>query len=197
MAASSGLAGAATRVSGGVASAASTIQVDTTTDDASLNACTSADDDCSLRGAITNANADPDSTITFASSVTGSIVLARPLPPSRQAEQCQGPGTVSWRSTEMYAERVFTVDTTAAAVRISDLKITKAGSVRGRCRRAGRQFADPLPSSSRQQPRQGRTHNYSPLTIDASTFPDDGRGSGPTKYDGVYLARLAYPPAPG
>ncbi len=75
MAASSGLAVAATLVSGGVASAASTLQVDTTTDDASLNACTSADNDCSLRGAITDANADPDSTITFASSVTGTIVL--------------------------------------------------------------------------------------------------------------------------
>src|SRR4051794_30966622 len=72
LATGSGLAVAATLVSGSVAHAASTFQVDTNSG-GELTACTATDDDCSLRGAIVRANSDAGSTITFASEVTGSI----------------------------------------------------------------------------------------------------------------------------
>ena len=51
---------------------AATFEVDTTSDNPALDACTSAANDCSLRGAINraNKNAGPD-TITFSSSTNG------------------------------------------------------------------------------------------------------------------------------
>ncbi len=41
------------------------IQVDTTVDDPAKSACTSSENDCSLRGAISKANADPSNTYTI------------------------------------------------------------------------------------------------------------------------------------
>ncbi len=86
-------------MSGSVAQAASTFQVDNTTDDGSLSMCSAVADDCSLRGAINAANADPGSTITFASGVTGSIKPATELPVISGGETIQGPGAKSSRST--------------------------------------------------------------------------------------------------
>jgi len=61
------------------AASAATYTVDTTADDGSLNACTTSPGDCSLRGAINNANSDGvDSAITFA--VSGTIRLTSRLP---------------------------------------------------------------------------------------------------------------------
>jgi hypothetical protein len=56
-----------------------------TTSDASLTVCSGADNDCSLWGAITNANGGPiGETINFAaefsSAVTGTITIASALP---------------------------------------------------------------------------------------------------------------------
>src|SRR3954468_9090098 len=106
-AASSGLAVAATLATGGLAHAA-TYQVDTNSgsDNASFAACTSADNDCSLAGAITKANTDPGSTITFASTVTGSITPTNGIPPISHGETIEGPGagvlTVDLSTSYMY-----------------------------------------------------------------------------------------------
>jgi hypothetical protein len=122
IAAGSGLAVAASLVTGSVAMAASSFEVDTTADDAALTACTAADNDCSLRGAISRANADPSSTITFASTVTGTISLTSDLPTISAAETIQGPGTTRLTINEQKYQGV-TADTTAGAVTISDLAI--------------------------------------------------------------------------
>ncbi len=56
-----------------------TYAVDTTLDDATK--CTTAVDDCSLRGAITDANANPGAVITFGiSSGLQTIAVGIPLP---------------------------------------------------------------------------------------------------------------------
>lgn len=76
----------------GVPSArAATFTVDTLADDATKTACTTAADDCSLRGAITTANATAgDDTIDF--SVTGDIVLLSALPALNSNIAITGPG---------------------------------------------------------------------------------------------------------
>jgi IPT/TIG domain len=122
IAAGSGLAVAATLVSGSVAMAASNLEVDTTADDGSLTACTAADDDCSLRGAITRANADAGSTITFASSVTGTINLTSDLPTIGAGQTITGPGAEALVIEDGSNNGLY-VDTNAGDVTISGLSI--------------------------------------------------------------------------
>jgi hypothetical protein len=183
-AASSGLAVAGTLVSGSVAMAA-TYQVDTTAD-SSLTGCTTADNDCSLRGAITDANADPNSTITFASTVTGSIVLGGALPTVSAGETIQGPGARVLSIDGADAVQVFAVDTGAGAVQISGLRVTNGGGAG--LGGIGTQGANPLTVSGvTVAANRGRGITAtSPLAIDASTISGNGRGnsSGP-KYAGV------------
>jgi CSLREA domain-containing protein len=120
LAAGSGLALAATLVSGSVAHAASAFEVDTTADTTD-SMCSAVDDDCSLRGAITAANADPGSTITFASNVTGTITLGSGLPTIDAGETIVGPGADVLALTG--TTYPVSVSTAAAAVSISGLSV--------------------------------------------------------------------------
>jgi CSLREA domain-containing protein len=122
LAAGSGLAVAATLVSGSVAHAASTFEVDTTAD-STASMCSAVDDDCSLRGAITAANADPGggSTITFASDVTATITLGSDLPTIDAGETIEGPGADVLAITG--TNYPVTVSTAAAAVSLSGLNV--------------------------------------------------------------------------
>jgi predicted outer membrane repeat protein len=72
-----GLALGASLITGAASAQAATYVVDTKTDSALPNACTSAPGDCTLRGAVNDSNATPSTTdtITFASNVTGTITL--------------------------------------------------------------------------------------------------------------------------
>ena len=101
------------------------IEVDTLTDDAALDDCTDADDDCSLRGAIANANAEPLSTITFASDVTGTIQLGSDLPHITAGETIDGPGpkvlTIKPASPN---DGALYADTNGGAVSIRGLTVT-------------------------------------------------------------------------
>jgi hypothetical protein len=91
----SGVALAASLLSGGIAEA-DTYQVNSTSDDAAKTTCDgTVADGCSLRGAILDANANSGvaDTITFASTVTGTITLGGTrLPDITDQLDVQGPG---------------------------------------------------------------------------------------------------------
>ena len=102
------------------------IEVDTLEDDAALDACTAAaHDDCSLRAAITKSNADPFSTITFASDVTGTIQLASQLPTMSAGQIIQGPGARAL-TIEGFdsSSTTVSVDTYYGNVRLSGLTVS-------------------------------------------------------------------------
>jgi CSLREA domain-containing protein len=101
----------------------------TTTADTNDGTC---DDDCSLREAITAANADSGAeTITFAAELTGVIILQTELPALTGGTTITGPGanmmTVLRDSDALTQFRIFTL-TTSDAVNISGLTIS-GGSV--------------------------------------------------------------------
>ena len=125
VAAGSGLAVAASLVTGSVAMAAQTFDVDTNSDDAALSACTTADNDCSLRGAVTRSNADPGSTITFASTVTGNINLLSDLPTIGAGQTILGPGA-KVVTIDDGNHNGLAVDTGAGDVTISGLSISNS-----------------------------------------------------------------------
>ncbi len=114
-----------------------TYVVDTTSDDPALTDCTPADGDCSLRGAITDANGDPNSTITFAPTVTGSITLGSALPSLSEAETIQGPGAAVLAIDGNGAQRVFNVPASGGAVSISGLTVTNSDATGGIVSQAG------------------------------------------------------------
>ena len=127
LAAGSGLAIAATLVSGSVAHAASTFEVDTTADTTD-SMCSVVDDDCSLRGAIAAAEADPGSTITFASDVTGTITLTSALPDLTAGESIQGPGAKALTIDQNDVFRAMGVQS-ASPVTIAGLTITNGNDI--------------------------------------------------------------------
>jgi parallel beta-helix repeat protein len=107
----------ATLLMGGAAQAACTCTVDSILDPTEASHTT-------LRDAITSANANPGSTITFGSGVTGTIELASNLPAITQPTTISGPGAGQLAVSGKAAYRVFYVDTAAGAdVSISGLTI--------------------------------------------------------------------------
>src|SRR4051812_45701262 len=154
--------------------AASSFEVDTTADDAALTACTAADDDCSLRGAITQANADPGSTITFASSVTGAITLTSDLPTIGAGQTIAGPGADELTIDDANYDSVY-VDTGAGDVTISGLPVSnrKFGGVSS----GGRGLLAPSKTIVSGSGQQGVLGD-SPLAISDSTITNNGKYGG-------------------
>ena len=116
--AAAGITAGATLAMGGVAHAACTCTVDSLSDPTEGGRTT-------LRDAITSANANPGSTITFASGLTGSVDLASDLPGISRAVDIEGPGagvlTINGKG-----HRLFFVNslTTADPIRIAGLTLT-------------------------------------------------------------------------
>ena len=110
----------------GVVRAAQTLVVDTTSD-ANLTACTAAANDCSLRGAINNANANAGAdTITFAASVTGTITLGgTQLPVITDNATITGPGVATLAVSGNNASRVWKLRR-AKPFRLVDLRFATA-----------------------------------------------------------------------
>src|SRR5687767_3574837 len=71
---------------------AATFTVDRIDDDAAATACTDAVNDCSLRGAISRANADPDEDIIDATGVSGVITLSNGVLQVTTNVTINGPG---------------------------------------------------------------------------------------------------------
>ena len=107
---------------------AATFQVDKTTDGAPGGACDAgAAGDCSLRDAITLANANAeDDTITFGAGVTGTITLNQGQLPITAADalDIQGPGANALTISGADESRVFAILTGSGAVKISGLTVT-------------------------------------------------------------------------
>ena len=81
-----------------------------------------------LRWAITQANADPGSTIVFAGGVTGTITLGSSLPTITASTTITGPGAASLTIDENGSHRIFQIGTAVTAT-VSGLTLTNsAGS---------------------------------------------------------------------
>lgn len=92
----------------------------------------SSTDTGSLRYAITQANASPGSTITFAAGLNGTITLGSALPAITQATILSGPGANLLTVSGSGAYSVFTVKSPGASVVISGLTIANGvGSTLG------------------------------------------------------------------
>lgn len=115
----------ATMLIGGVAQAA-TFTVGTTADPGTATDCTDpANTDCTLRQAITDANSDPGSTITFRSGLSGTITLDSALPIINGPTTITGPGATQIAVSGNDASRPLDIAPSAGDdVRISGLTIT-------------------------------------------------------------------------
>jgi hypothetical protein len=121
-----GLTAGATLLMGGTAQAACTCNVDSLADPTDVGHTT-------LRDAITSANANPGSTITFASGLSGSINLGSTLPTITAPTTITGPGasqiTVNGQNTVRDIQVDPTVD--GDAVAISGLTVTGGQALKG------------------------------------------------------------------
>src|SRR4029077_13330063 len=113
-----GMTAGATLAMGGVAHAACTCTVDSLQDPPETGHTT-------LRDAITSANANPGSTITFTSGLTGTVTLGSNLITILQATDIEGPGpgTITINGN---GHQIFYVDSASSSdhVRIAGLTIT-------------------------------------------------------------------------
>ena len=112
-------------------SPATTFTVDNTSDNDALTACTAAANDCTLRGALTNANANPDNdTINFDAavfSVPQTINLLTALPNIASSVAVNGPGAnlLAVRRSDTAGQfRVFTIGA-GLNVALSGLTVTR------------------------------------------------------------------------
>jgi predicted outer membrane repeat protein len=116
--AAAGLTAGATLAMGGVAHAACTCTVNSLADPTEGGHTT-------LRDAIASANANPGSTITFASGLSGSIDLASDLTAITHAVDIEGPGAGAL-TIKGHGHRIFFVYSQASAdtIRIAGLTLT-------------------------------------------------------------------------
>ena len=121
LATGSGVTVGATLLMGGVAQAACTCTVDSLADPTDAGHTT-------LRDAITSANANPGSTVTFASGLSGTITLGGGELLVYAPTTISGPGASQLTVSGNHVSRVFEVSGTAAT--IEGLTIT-AGSIAG------------------------------------------------------------------
>ena len=170
---------------------AATLTVDTLADDASLTACTAAADDCSLRGAITAANAIPDDdVIDF--SVTGEIVLSAngALPAVASNITISGPGTalLTVRRDASAAEfRIFTVNG-GMTVTISGLTISggKDPVEGGGIRNAGTlTINNSVLSGNSGHFQGGGIFNHGTLIVSNSTLTGNGAPGQSSRFGGA------------
>jgi hypothetical protein len=112
------------------AAAGATFQVDRGDDQVPPTgaACTSAPNDCTLRGAIddANSNANPSTIdyITFASSVTGTITLSHNQLPIMQSAYVEGPGANVLTISGDHKSRIFFLHPTPAGAQVSIYRLT-------------------------------------------------------------------------
>jgi parallel beta-helix repeat protein len=110
------------------AAAQADLVVDNNGDNGGLSTCGAADNDCSLRGAITKANGAAGlDVIGFASNVTGTITLGgTELPLITGPTSIQGPGADKLAISGAGASRIFEINETVGGdpVNISGLKLT-------------------------------------------------------------------------
>lgn len=103
---------------------AATFVVDRTDDDAAASACTDAENDCSLRGAITNASVAVDQDeITF--QVSGLILLKDHLPVIGSALTIVGPGAGQLAINGGGQWRIIHIMTGGETVQITGLTLTR------------------------------------------------------------------------
>lgn len=106
---------------------AATFNVDSNAD-TELTACTSAPDDCTLRGALQTSRSIPGPhEITFASSVTGAITLSSGLPPINTTVEIRGPGAETLAIDANHESGIVYVEgspSSAAQIEISGLTLT-------------------------------------------------------------------------
>ena len=122
LAAGAGVTVGATLLMGGVAQAACTCTVDSLADPTDPGHTT-------LRDAITSANANPASTVTFASGLSGTITLDGSQLTMSAPTTISGPGASQLTVSGNHASRVFYVAGTVAT--ISGLTITAGSSGNG------------------------------------------------------------------
>jgi hypothetical protein len=121
-----GVTAGATLLMGGAAQAACTCNVDSLADPVDAGHTT-------LRDAITSANANSGSTITFASGLSGTINLASALPIITFPTTISGPGASQITVNGQNTVRDFHVDPTVSgdAVSISGLTVTGGSALKG------------------------------------------------------------------
>jgi len=124
-------AGAVLGLSSTAAASSHTYTVDTTNDASTAvtgTACTSAPSDCTLRGAIDDANTNGNPSdidyITFASSVSGTITLAYGAIPIYQSAYVEGPGANVLAVSGNHKSRVFFLNPGVASSQISIYRLT-------------------------------------------------------------------------
>jgi len=186
LATGAGVTVGATLLMGGAAQAA-TLTVGTTDDTSGATDCAVATNtDCSLRDAIDEANADPGSTVTFRSGVTGTITLGSTLTTITEAMTITGPGAGQLTVDGDYASRPFYVDTAPGAdVSISGLTIAN-GSAAGNGGGIYSKYADltltslVLDNNEATSEGGGVAVRSGTLTIEDSTISDNigSRGAG-------------------
>jgi hypothetical protein len=192
LATGAGITVGATLLMGGAAQAA-TLTVGTTDDTSGATDCAVATNtDCSLRDAIDEANADPGSTVTFRSGVTGTITPGSTLTTITEAMTITGPGAGQLTVDGNYAVRPFYVDTASGTdVSISGLTIAN-GSAGSKGGGIYSKYADLTLSSlvldNNESSSQGGgvAVRGGTLTIEDSTISDNvgTRGSGVYAYSG-------------
>jgi hypothetical protein len=126
LAVGTGVTAGATLLMGGAAQAACTCNVDSLADPVEAEHTT-------LRDAITSANANSGSTITFASGLSGSINLGSTLPTITVPTTITGPGASQITVNGQNTVRDFLVDPTVDgdAVAISGLTVTGGHAAKG------------------------------------------------------------------
>ncbi len=165
---------------GAVESGFSGLLVDTKSD-ANLRACTDAPGDCSLRGAINEANRIPGAdTITFDSTVFNpkAIVLSSALPTISDDLTISGLGTglVTIDGANQY--QLFIIRS-GATVNLSDLTLTNSGGngSGGAIKNAGKLIGSSLLFTSNSADQGGGLYNAGAATIRSSTFSSNSAGS--------------------